>query len=200
MRRWAVVLLAYAAVGLLAGWVASIVWGSAWVHPEPWFRVSSELKLLLSLSLGAVLGVGVVLLSDSLSRGVGWGRTLAEELAPIARSIPPKLSLPLAMLSATGEELLFRAALIPALGVFGAALVFGLLHQMPGPARLAWALTATCMGLCFGLLYVAVGSIWGPILAHAIINSMNLRMLRKREAPTATRTPLGGVLRSTLPR
>lgn len=200
MRRFGVVLLAYAAVGLVAGWIATIAWGSAWSHPMPWFGVSSELNLLLSLSLGAVFGVSVVLISDSLSRSTSWGRTLAEELAPVARSIPPKLSLPLALLSATGEELLFRAALIPVLGIVGSALVFGLLHQMRGPARLSWALTATCMGLCFGLLYVAVGSIWGPILAHAIINAMNLRMLRKREAPTATRTPLGGVLGSSLPR
>jgi uncharacterized protein len=200
MRRWAVVLLAYAAVGLLAGVVAAALWGSAWAHPDPWLSVSGEVRLLFSLSLGAVLGVGVVLLSDSLSRSPAWARTLADELAPIARSIPPELSLPLALLSALGEELLFRAALMPVLGLVGSSIVFGLLHQMRGPARLAWTLTATWMGLCLGALYVGVGSIWGPILAHAIINAMNLRMLRRREAPTATRTPLGGVLGSSLPR
>lgn len=200
MSRWTVVLLAYAAVGLVAGAVAMVLWGSPWSHPSPWFNLPAGLGLGLSLSLGAALGVGVVLLSGPISRSTRWGRTLAEELAPVARRIPGELSIPLALLSAVGEELLFRAALQPAAGLLGSALVFGLLHQMRGPARLAWALSAASMGLMLGALYAATGSISGPIVAHAVINAMNLRMLREREAPVATRTPLGGVLRSSLPR
>jgi uncharacterized protein len=200
MSRWALVLFAYAGVGVLGGLAAHMVWGSAWNHPEPWLRTPELMAHALSASVGAVLGFGVALGSRPLARNFRWARVLAEELSPVARSIPPEFLVWLALLSSVGEEFLFRAALLPWVGVVLGACIFGLSHQMRGPARIPWALSATLMGLCFGLLYQGFGSLLGPILAHAIINAMNLRMLREREAPLATRTPLGGVLGSSLPR
>jgi uncharacterized protein len=200
MSRWAVVLFAYAAVGLLGGGVASALWGSPWLFPEPWLPLPSLPRHALSVTVGAAFGVAVALLSTPLAQRFRWASVLAEELAPIARSIPRDLTLLVALLSAVGEEFLFRAAVMPGVGLVASALIFGFLHQMRGPARWPWALSATCMGLCLGALYGAFGSLIGPILAHAIINAMNLRMLRDREAPLVTRTPLGGVLGTSVPR
>ena len=58
---------------------------------------------------------------------------------------------------------------------------------------MAWA---TVMGLLFGILFAATGSLVGPIVAHAIINAANLRFLRDND-PEAVPKPLGGLLRRT---
>ncbi len=104
--------------------------------------------------------------------------------------------LALALASALGEEILFRGLLVPLLGVVLSALVFGALHQVRGPGRWAWMGWATVMGLLFGLVLAATGSLVGPIAAHAIINAANLRFLRDND-PEATPKPLGGLLRRT---
>lgn len=175
--------------------LATWLWGSPWVHPAPWFSFSPLLLgHVYSVLLGATLGMVVALLTRPLTRRLRWARTLEAELTPLVRTLPSPAIFPLAILSALSEELLFRSLLQPALGLFGQALVFGLMHQIRGPARWIWVAWAGLMGLCLGTLYAATGSIGGPIVAHAVVNAMNLRYLKNHEPPVATRTPLGGVL------
>jgi membrane protease YdiL (CAAX protease family) len=64
----------------------------------------------------------------------GWAQRLHAELRPAARDLTLPQILALAGLSSLGEELLFRGLLAPTLGVIGSALLFGLAHQMKGPA------------------------------------------------------------------
>ena len=47
------------------------------------------------------------------------------------------------------------------------SVAFGLGHSYQGASGVA---KVTLIGLAFGILYVATGSIWLPILAHAILD------------------------------
>lgn len=85
----------------------------------------------------------------------------------------------LAALTATAEELFFRGALQSLIGIWGQALVFGLLHPMP---RRAWSYTlyAALSGVAFGYAVTLSGSLWPGIVAHFLINFQGFWALRRR--------------------
>lgn len=85
----------------------------------------------------------------------------------------------LAALTATAEELFFRGALQSLVGVWGQALVFGLLHPMP---RRGWSYTlyAALSGLAFGYTALLTGSLWPGLVAHFLINLQGLLELGRQ--------------------
>lgn len=87
---------------------------------------------------------------------------------------PAETALWTAAVPALAEELLFRGALLPAAapdvrGAAIAAAVFGSLHVGGGrgPVFAAWA---TGVGLLYGGLTLATGSVWPAVGAHALAN------------------------------
>lgn len=84
-----------------------------------------------------------------------------------------------AALTATAEELFFRGALQSLIGVWGQALVFGLLHPMP---RRGWSYTlyAALSGLAFGYAALLSGSLWPGLVAHFLINFQGFLEVRRR--------------------
>ncbi len=93
-----------------------------------------------------------------------------------AASIPA--SIYLAALSALGEELLFRGAIQPELGLIGTALLFGLLHLGPQGIVSIWTLWAVLSGLMFGWIFQQTGSLLPVILCHIIVNTISMLRLR----------------------
>jgi membrane protease YdiL (CAAX protease family) len=98
----------------------------------------------------------------------------------------------LAALSAIGEELLFRGLLEPWLGLVPQALLFGIVHQIPGRSRWVWVTWATVIGLALGAMFELTGSLAGPLAAHALINGCNLLYLKRHDPEPQHR--LGGLL------
>jgi len=194
MQRWAWFAVAYGALSVLAISISAFWRNSIPLeHPEPWLSFGSPLSHLYSVLLGLAFGVAVVLLTRACVNRFSWAQRLHRELQPIARLISPGGVLVLAALSACGEELFFRGLLQPALGLTVQALLFGLLHQIPGPSRWVWVSWAAAVGLVLGAIFQLTGSLLGPIAAHALINGMNLSYLKKRELE-APRRQLGGLL------
>ncbi len=93
-----------------------------------------------------------------------------------AASIPSALYL--ATLSALGEELLFRGAIQPELGLIGTALLFGLLHLGPQGLVSIWTLWAILSGLMFGWIFDATQSLIPVVLCHIIVNTVSMLRLR----------------------
>lgn len=93
-----------------------------------------------------------------------------------AASIPT--SLYLAVVSAFGEELLFRAGIQPELGLIGTALLFGLLHLGPQGLVSIWTLWAIITGLMFGWMYQQTQSLLPVILCHILVNAISMLRLR----------------------
>jgi hypothetical protein len=91
----------------------------------------------------------------------------------------------LAVASSVGEELLFRGALLPWLGVTTQAVIFALLHIGPGTRFLPWTASALVIGLIFGWMVELTGDLGGPIACHFVINYLNLRYIARTEIPPA---------------
>lgn len=194
MLRWGRFAAAYLGMGAVATAIA-VVWREGWPieYPTPWLRLEPSVSHIYSAMIGVVFGSLVVMLTRPMVARFAWARTLHLELRPLARQISGTGIVVLAILSALGEELLFRGLLHPWLGLFPQALVFGLVHQLPGKSRWVWVAWATLMGLILGCMFELTGSLLGPIVAHGVINGFNLQYLKTHD-PAPRSKPLGGLL------
>jgi membrane protease YdiL (CAAX protease family) len=169
--------------GLLAA--AAIVWGvlrdrpDVFHHPDallapplPW-----AVELLLGGAAGVAFGLGIARMTRALVYRFRWARAMHIEFRGVFGPLRGAEVLAFAALSAIAEELFFRGALQPAIGIVGASLVFGVLHVAPSRKFVPWPFQALVMGLAFGGLFWLSGSLTAPILAHFTINYQNLHFI-----------------------
>jgi len=133
--------------------------------------------LLGGPAIGVGVGVGVVWLTRVASRHFQWARDLNASFRDLLGPLTGREILILALASSIGEELLFRGALLPWVGILVQAVVFALLHIGPGRRFLPWTASALVLGIGFGALAQWTGNLGGPIAAHFMINFLNLRFL-----------------------
>jgi uncharacterized protein len=184
---------AYAVVGAVGLGIAAL-------RGEPNVFVCESLRLgndpmmghVASLCGGLALAVAIIAATRYFVKNTAWAASLHEDLRPMARALGEGAVLPIALASSVGEEVLFRGALTPWLGIIASSILFGLLHQMRGRSRLSWVVFATIVGLMLGALFRVTGSLVGPIVAHALINGVNLRFLIHHAPPR--RQAMGGLL------
>lgn len=157
--------------------------------------------LVLSLLAAVALALGVVAAGRALER-VGWYLAMARFLKRLVTSpdlLGPELdaekAFVVALYSGIGEEALFRGFLQPwivlqlqgawgqpsawpaVLGVVLASGVFGLLHFPLVRELIPWTAFALLAGLLFGALAAWSGSLLAPVVAHLLINWLNIRRL-----------------------
>lgn len=149
-----------------------------------------------SLGLGLVLGILTVRASREFVRRWSWARALHADLRPAVHDTTNATLWVLAIASGVTEELFFRGLLTPALDLVVSSIAFGALHRLRGRAGWVWASWASVMGFLFGGLFLLTGSLLGPILAHVMINAMNLRFLRDTDVEPVKPRRLGGLLRT----
>ena len=95
-------------------------------------------------------------------------------LKPFGKSLTIQEIAAIAILSGISEEMFFRGAVQAEVGIIAASVLFGLLH----PLNVSYVIWATAVGVAFGLLYQATGSLLPPILAHGAYNFAALVYLR----------------------
>jgi membrane protease YdiL (CAAX protease family) len=178
-------LLAVVAYGAMAAIAVAAAFylrdGPPWEHPAPWLLLRRPSAVALSAALGLGLAAIAIAATRIVTVRFEWGRRLHRDLRPMAHNLSLGHILLLAGFSSLGEELLFRGLLTPAIGVGMGAILFGLIHQMAGPSRWVWVGWATVVGVGLGAVFAATGSLVGPLLAHAVMNAVNLAYLRDRE-------------------
>lgn len=191
MLRWGAA--AYALLGILA-LLLVVFWrgGSPLVHPEPWLVLEPGTRHVYSALWGVAFGGLVVVCTRVAVSRFGWARELHGALRPFASGMSALAMVGIALLSAFGEEMLFRGLLAPSIGVLPQALIFGAAHQIPGSSRWVWVLWATVVGLALGAMYQLTGSLVGPLVAHALVNALNLAYLKSHDP--SPRHALGGLL------
>lgn len=142
------------------------------------------------IDLGAGLALGSLLLAfwRGLLRFTFAARALEQELARLLAPLATSEAIALAVISALAEELFFRGALQSAWGYLPAALLFALLHTGPGRAFRIWTLFALVGGLSLGLLVLLRGPVGGAIVAHLLVNGVNLVRLARLPVPPAERS------------
>ncbi len=133
----------------------------------------------IDLGAGVVLGGALLALWWALRRFVVAARALEEELARRLAPLTVAEAVALAWISAVAEELFFRGALQGAVGVLPAAVLFALLHAGPGRGFRVWSLFAFAGGLALGALVALRGPLGGAIVAHLLVNGVNLVRLAR---------------------
>jgi uncharacterized protein len=153
---------------------------------------STPLKLALSPLIGLAIGLAVVFLSRLAVHRFDWARRLHSNFRSMLGPLTWREIVVLAVASSVGEELLFRGALQPMVGIWTQAVVFALLHIGPGLRFVPWTLSAFALGLLFGWLFQMTGDLGGPIVAHFAINYMNLHFIARFDVP-APGEPRGAI-------
>jgi membrane protease YdiL (CAAX protease family) len=173
--------------GLIAGFYGALAlialgWGAS-RGPNAVYRSeqASTLHLLLGPPLGLGLGLLVVFLSRLAVRLFDWARVLHREFHAVVHELSSKEVLLLALASAVGEELFFRGALLHAVGLVPSTLVFSLLHFRLDRRFLPWTAMSFGLGLVFGQMALGLGDLSGPIVAHFVINLMNLSYISRTQ-------------------
>jgi membrane protease YdiL (CAAX protease family) len=133
--------------------------------------------LLAGPLAGIAVGLAVVGLTRIATRRYRWARQLHTSFHDLLGPLTGREIIILALASSIGEEMLFRGALLPWLGVWWQALVFALLHVGPGKRFLPWTVSALVLGAGFGWLTVWTTNLGAPIAAHFMINFLNLRFI-----------------------
>ncbi len=182
MTRSGHVLALYAGLALLALLISA---GRGRVDLYRLHNESNTLDLLRGPAIGLAIGLAVVMLSRLATRYLHWARRLHSEFRSILGELSTHDIFILAFASAVGEELLFRGALMPWLGVWAQAALFGALHFGPGKRFLPWTLSALVVGVGFGFLTQWSGDLGAAIAAHFTINLLNLRYIVRNELPDA---------------
>jgi len=146
-------------------------------------------------AVGSGLTAGLVMVAASRLSTARWkwASQLADEFRGLLGQLNAREALLVAAVSGIGEEALFRGALQPALGLWLASAIFGILHIGPNPRFLPWTVMAFAAGLAFGWLFAWTGNLVAPVLAHATINFLNLLFLTSGpEAIKLEIEPVGG--------
>ncbi len=186
--RAAVPILRLGVVALFYGSLAAL--GALWRWlargDGPWLAPGGGAAGCVAGTLAGLLtGGALVVVSREWTRSSRSGRVLRERFAPLVAGRAPAPLWGLALASGLGEEVFFRGALQPQVGWVAASLLFGLAHLSPGPGRLAWPLFATIGGLAFGALYEQTGTLLAPVVAHVLVNGLNLSWLARFPAERA---------------
>jgi hypothetical protein len=165
-------LVLYAAMAILAVLVA-------WLRATPLFEQAAGIEAIAGVLPSLVLGVLVAALTIAstrvLTERTSWAKDLRSEFRAVLSGASMGDVVVLSLASGTAEELFFRGALLPWIGVTLSSLAFGLVHLGPTRRYLPWTAWAVVMGLVLGILAWATGSIVGPLVAHVAINAVNLR-------------------------
>jgi membrane protease YdiL (CAAX protease family) len=134
------------------------------------------------IDLGAGLAAGGALLGlwELVARRVATARRLEGEIGRVLGPLDPGQALALAVFSGFAEELFFRGAVQGSWGFLWATALFAALHTGRGAAFMLWTVFATVAGAAFGGLMVWRGNLTAPIVAHFLVNAVNLRRIAAR--------------------
>jgi membrane protease YdiL (CAAX protease family) len=177
LSRAAVIGLLYAALGLVA--VAIGAWGG---HANVYeYGPRSIVWLMAGPFVGLLFGLAMVFLSRLAVHSLEWARVLHREFHAVVHELNAREIFILAAASSVGEEMLFRGALVPMMGLVPSSALFAAMHMRAQRRFLPWTIMSFIMGLAMGALYQKLGNLGAPIAAHFVINFLNLHYIAKTE-------------------
>jgi membrane protease YdiL (CAAX protease family) len=171
---------------------AALIWGAVEGRLPVFAPGGREVDWVADLGLGLGAGAVVVLISEWITRFTRWGERTSAILGELIGPVGVVDAVWLALASAIAEELLFRGAIQPHLGLVGTSVLFGVAHLAPRRELLPWTLMAVAAGFLLGGLFEWTGNVLAPIAAHFTVNAINLRQLSKRFGEGAESHGSGG--------
>jgi membrane protease YdiL (CAAX protease family) len=174
---WAFYLILAISGAVWIGWRDGSIRRGHFFNPETWW-------------LDAAIGVGAAALLLALweagRRIFPTARELEQRLAELLGPIELSEVVGLALLSGFAEELFFRGAVQGSWGWLPATVLFALLHTGPGPAFRLWTLFAAVAGMVLAALMIWRGNLLAPVVAHGLLNGINLARLVKSKKEGST--------------
>jgi membrane protease YdiL (CAAX protease family) len=141
----------------------------------------------LDLGVGLVAGGSLILVWILIRRTLPAARRLEAELAELLGHLRTSEVVGLALLSGFAEELFFRGAVQGAWGWLPATILFALLHAGPGATFRIWTVFAAIAGSTLAALMVWRGNLLAPVVAHVVVNGINLdRLSRLSKTPVSS--------------
>jgi len=134
-------------------------------------------EAIVDLGLGVAAGLALVGLWTLGRKWLASARDFEDELRRLFGGLEPAEALGLALLSGFAEELFFRGAVQQAFGWVAATVLFAALHLGSGKGFRLLALFAAIGGLVFSGLVIWRGSLLSAMVAHIVVNGINLRHL-----------------------
>ena len=168
---------------LVLGAVA-LVWGNLRGQPNVWHLGGQEPVLSMTFAgivCGLAAGLALVFASRMALYRFQWARELHRELRHMLFPLADAEIVVLAAASSVGEEMFFRGALLPSVGLLASSAIFALLHIGPKARHLPWTVSSFGAGLLFGGMFLWTGDLTGPVIAHFLINFLNLRHVAQVE-------------------
>jgi membrane protease YdiL (CAAX protease family) len=151
---------------------------------------TTVIELLWTPLLGLALGLAVVAAFRVMERRFVWLPALHREFRSILGRPSGSEILLLAAASSLGEEIFFRGAMLDAWGPWVSSLVFALLHVPPRRDLWPWTVSAGLLGLALAWLTTATGNLGPAVVAHFVINFINLAYITRRAPAIAVRGPI----------
>ena len=135
----------------------------------------------MTLSVLAGLGFAALVIFSSflLERRFTWARRLSALLADMIGPLGSREIAVFSLSSGIAEEMFFRGAMQPSLGLWLTSLIFGLAHGYFDRRFIPWMVMAALSGLALGLLAEWTGSLLAPVLAHFTINYFEFHALNR---------------------
>ena len=164
-------------VPVALGSAAWVTWWYGWTELQQ--RIVGD-SLATGMAVGVVLGLALVAgtrVASALQLLGELESTLRAHMGPLR----PHTCVVLALTSSVGEELLFRGVLQPSVGWLTATLLFAVAHAPVDRGLSRWPLFALAAGGLFGGATLLTGGIVAPVVAHFIVNALNLMWLARTE-------------------
>jgi CAAX protease family protein len=147
--------------------------GTLFFDPSRWW---------LDLPLGAAAGLALIGVWELVGRRFTAARRFEEMLRSVLGSLDAGQAIGLALLSGFAEELFFRGAVQDAWGFWIASALFGALHTGRQRGLWVWTVFALVAGLLFGGLVLYSGNLLPAMVAHVMVNAVNLTRLVRRSS------------------
>ena len=159
----------------------------AWRHPHDWLAdTRTGWALPVQLALAAAATATAWWLIVLVRRSPHWLQRVPAPSSMQGLDLSGYRPLAVALLAGIGEELLFRAALLPALGLPGSSALFALAHVrtalLAGPGwglRSLYIAQTLLAGLALGLVYLHLGLLVAVVL-HVLIDWVGLSLMAAR--------------------
>ena len=160
---------------------AALAWGGLRGQPNIWHLTGRDPAVVTGILGGLAAGLLIVFASRMALYRFEWARSLHRDLRHMLFPLTDVEIVVLAGASSIGEEMFFRGALMPAIGLLGSSSIFALLHIGPKARHLPWTASSFVVGLLFGAMFQWTGDLTGPVLAHFLVNFLNLRYVAQVE-------------------
>lgn len=148
--------------------------------------IKEKVELSELVILGLLAGSVLTITSNLFEMEFAEYKVINNYLLDVVGKAPIHLILLLSFISAAGEEVFFRLALQPELGIVATTFVFAMLHLGPKSLPNSWTLMSIIISTLLGVIYQYTGSLLPIFLAHFIMNLTSMFKLRYRYGKLAS--------------